>query len=111
MDLLEGIALSRALLGQLYHPYKEEAVDISVFYLIQKTDLVVTHVDGLSFSIRVVLIAFRSALLGQIAEHDDALAVLLPHHSPELVDGGGEGSLGGDDFFFISSDRVLREGR
>ena len=32
----------------------------------------------------------------EVSDHDDGRAVVLPHHPPEVGEGGGDGSLRGD---------------
>lgn len=90
------LLLGVGLLDELKFPFHEMTHNL---VLSQKLDLIFWQVQCV---IRVSVVGPVSSALGpfgllEVAQHEDYANVLLVHHSPEVLDGIGEGALCGDD--------------
>lgn len=80
------------------HPAEHEFGDapVRVVRLVQYRDAYVTVVNGESVR-RPVSVALFSTLLDATSEHDDRTTVTLPNHSPKVVAGRVQRTLGDDE--------------
>ena len=81
---------------------------VGVYLLLNEPQLVVVekHQPAVVLKMRKVALAFRDLFLDKIAKHKDRCDWVLVNHFPEIFEGGGERSLGGDNSSALHRDEV-----